>query len=112
MCSWSRFANVLFLEQPAGVGFSYCDQQIECFFDDDSASDDLYEFLLVRLNVLVMLCSLHQQRLGASAVRPMQMLPIYPPTFAAVCSGALLVNGCSDTLSPYTSGFMDSLGHS
>jgi serine carboxypeptidase-like clade 2 len=47
--AWNKEANVLFVEQPAGVGYSYCDAYKsvkECAFDDNNASLDNLEAVL------------------------------------------------------------------
>ena len=46
--SWSTVANVLYLESPKGVGFSYCEgvsKSSECVNTDESTAQDAYEFL-------------------------------------------------------------------
>jgi serine carboxypeptidase-like clade 2 len=42
---WTRFANVLFVEQPAFVGFSYSNSTADRRTGDDKAAEDNYQFL-------------------------------------------------------------------
>lgn len=47
--SWSLKANMLYLESPKGVGFSYCDDATsssQCVNTDESTAQDAYEFLV------------------------------------------------------------------
>lgn len=50
--SWNQEANVLYVEQPAGVGYSYCNNATnpeDCTFNDDTAAADNLEFVLAWL---------------------------------------------------------------
>lgn len=46
---WTQKANVVYLESPKGVGFSYCEgakTAADCVNTDDSTAQDAYEFLV------------------------------------------------------------------
>ena len=53
--TWNRNASVLYVDQPAGVGFSYCydhktmnktNMPANCSFDDDSTAADNVDFIV------------------------------------------------------------------
>ena len=45
--SWSQIANFLYLEQPKGVGYSYCDAgPSNCSNTDDNIGPDVHDFLV------------------------------------------------------------------
>ena len=48
--SWNKKANVLYIEAPAGVGYSYCLKNEECQFNDETTSVDNLHALLYFFN--------------------------------------------------------------
>ncbi|EGD79146.1 hypothetical protein PTSG_12946 [Salpingoeca rosetta] len=43
--SWSTIANMLYVEQPKGVGFSYCAEGVDCVNTDESVGEEFADFL-------------------------------------------------------------------
>jgi carboxypeptidase C (cathepsin A) len=41
--SWNKQANVVYIESPAGVGFSFCAERDLCNFNDYNSSTDNFE---------------------------------------------------------------------
>eukprot|EP01105_Mastigella_eilhardi_P026982 TRINITY_DN805_c0_g2_i1.p1 TRINITY_DN805_c0_g2~~TRINITY_DN805_c0_g2_i1.p1 ORF type:complete len:490 (-),score=87.65 TRINITY_DN805_c0_g2_i1:175-1644(-) len=44
--SWNRIANVIYLEDPVGVGFSYSDNKQDYTTNDNKTAEDNYKFLI------------------------------------------------------------------
>eukprot|EP01104_Vermistella_antarctica_P000731 TRINITY_DN10851_c0_g1_i1.p1 TRINITY_DN10851_c0_g1~~TRINITY_DN10851_c0_g1_i1.p1 ORF type:complete len:504 (+),score=141.88 TRINITY_DN10851_c0_g1_i1:357-1868(+) len=49
--TWQKIANMIFIEQPAGVGFSYSNNATDYNTDDQKAAADNYEFIQLWLQV-------------------------------------------------------------
>jgi len=43
--SWTEAANVMWIDQPVGTGFSYADKPDDYVFDEAQVAEDLYQFL-------------------------------------------------------------------
>jgi len=43
--SWNTFANIIFIDQPVGTGFSYADSVLDYVVDEKQVAQDLYVFM-------------------------------------------------------------------
>lgn len=44
--SWNKVANMIYLEAPAGVGYSYSNTTADYFTNDNKTAEDNYQFLI------------------------------------------------------------------
>ena len=47
--SWNNNANMVYIESPAGVGYSICNDATECDFNDNNSADDNLQAVLYLL---------------------------------------------------------------
>jgi hypothetical protein len=98
--AWNNFANMIYIEAPAGVGYSICGDASECVFDDDNSADDN---LVALINVLNLFPEINQNDLYLSGE---SYAGIYVPKLAARLD-AYIKSPPSDTaLIPKFKGFM------
>jgi len=43
--SWNSFANIIYVDQPVGTGWSYADSEFDYVTDEDEVAQDLYTFM-------------------------------------------------------------------
>eukprot|EP00937_MAST-01D_sp_MAST-1D-sp2_P002642 g2642.t1 len=100
--SWTTEANVLFLEAPAGVGFSYCvDPASKCVNNDTSTAADNYEALLAFVRRFPEYASRPKLLTGesyAGIYLPMLLDEISRRGVVRNVTGAAIGNGCWGTV--------------
>lgn len=56
--SWTKVSSIIFVDSPAGTGFSYADTIDAYKMDDDKATLDAYTFILKAVHMGVFMCPL------------------------------------------------------
>jgi serine carboxypeptidase-like clade 4 len=49
--SWNEVANIMWIDQPVGTGFSYADSHQDDVYDEDGVAEDMYQFLVNFFNM-------------------------------------------------------------
>ena len=67
--SWNNYANVMYVDQPVGTGFSYADHYSDYVTDETGVAEDMYQVRLLTLYDLLVTDGLLQFLVLAKVLR-------------------------------------------